>query len=103
MSGFDYRHTCPIIDKAIDSAKEEIESAIDNMLDEACPLFDGKAKREYVIDQSNALYSSLEHLFESVRDSNVDMRDAADEQITELENKIAELEARIEELEKETT
>lgn len=102
MSGFDYRHTCPIIDKAIASAKQEIESAIDSMLDEACPLFQGQAKREYVVDQGNAMYSALEHLFESVRDSNVDMRDAADDQITTLEEKIAELEARIEELEKES-
>jgi flagellar capping protein FliD len=100
MSGFDYGNTCPAIDAAIDKAKDEIKSYIDNLLDDACPLFGGWNKDEYVKGETETLYKALEDVFEDTRNTNVDMRRQAEKQIAALESEVEDLQARVAQLER---
>ena len=96
---FDYGNTCPKIDSAIREAQDQMESFIEDVLIEACGLLPDKTRRELAANYAQDLYSRIEDAFENVRSANVDMRDAADEQISDLKDKIESLKAQIAELE----
>lgn len=93
--GFDYGNTCPRIDKAISRAKAEIESFLDNLLEEACPFLDSASRSEIAIDYTGRLYADLEDIFEEPRRENEKMRAEADRQISDLKDEIANLETEL--------
>ena len=102
----DYRHTCPDIDRSITAFKSDIESYFSNMLDDCCPLLEGKQKEDFIKDYAERMYNDFEANFEDVRKTNEDMRKEADRQIeyaeekaSDAEEEIKDLNARIEELE----
>ena len=102
----DYGHTCPYIDRSIRAFKSDIESYLSNMLDDCCPLLEGKQKEDFIKDYVEQMYNDFEANFEDVRKANEDMRKEADRQIDYAEKKledaekeIKDLNARIEELE----
>ena len=95
----DYGHTCPDIDRSITAFKSDIESYLINMLDDCCPMLEGKQKEDFIKDYVERMYSDFEANFEDVRKTNEDMRKEADRQIDYAEEKIKDLNARIEELE----
>ena len=99
--GFDYSWTCPDIDREIGNAKDCIQEFIVDLLEEACPLLSKKDKEEYATDYTNVLYERLESCFETVRETNVNIREAAEEQISDLEDDMANIEAEIKEKEDE--
>ena len=92
---FDYGNTCPKIDKAIDQAKANIESFIDDLLSDACGLLPDKTRQELAADYAADLYNHIEDAFENVRSTNEDMRRAADDQISDLKDRIEELEGEL--------
>lgn len=92
---FDYAHSCPKIDAAIRSAKNEIVSKIDSIVSDCCPLLD----RSKLVDEwAEELYSALEDIFEETRCTNSDMRDAAENQLGAMQAEIDRLESEVEEL-----
>jgi len=102
----DYGHTCPDIDRSIDSFKNDIASYLESMLDDCCPLLEGKAKEDFVKEYADQMYNDFEPNFEDVRKTNEDMRKEADRQIdyaeeraSDAESEIIDLNNRIEELE----
>jgi chromosome segregation ATPase len=95
----DYRHTCPDIDRSITAFKSDIESYLSNMLDDCCPLLEGKQKEDFIKDYVEQMYNDFEANFEDVRKTNEDMRKEADRQLADAEEEIQDLNARIEELE----
>lgn len=95
---FDYPNTCPKIDKEIAAAKGAIELFIDDLLEEACPLLGHESRRRLTADYAERLYSDLEGAFETVRETNEDMRSAADDQIRALADQVSDLEGQIKEL-----
>ncbi len=97
---FDYGYTCPEIDAAINQAKAEIESHIDDILSDACGLLEKKQRAELAARYAEQLYHDLEGAFEKARSSNEKMRDAADDQISGLKDEVESLEARIDQLER---
>ena len=93
MSGFDYRYTCPAIDKNIDDTKHIIESHISSIMLELSPLLQTLCNlpsevQEWVDGATEDLYRELEDTFENLRSSNEDMRTSADLQIRELESEL---------------
>jgi hypothetical protein len=90
--GFDYPNTCPKIDKAIASAKAEITSFLDRLLEDACPLLSTRARAELTDGYADRLYGELEDIFENTRSTNEDMRREADSQIETLKSEISDLE-----------
>jgi len=113
IMGLDYGHTCPDIDISIKAFKSDIESYLSNMLDDCCPMLEGKQKGDFINDYAEQMYSDFETNFEDVRKTNEDMRkeadrqidyadrqiDYADRQIDYAEEEIKDLNARIKELE----
>lgn len=104
--GLDYSYTCPVIDSSIKEFKESIKSQIYDLVNECCPLLDGKTLDDFIEGYADAIYDDLESAFEDVRSSNEDMRSEADTQIDDLEldisrkdDEITDLNAKIEELE----
>jgi flagellar motility protein MotE (MotC chaperone) len=104
--GLYYGHTCPDIDRSITSFKSDIESYLSNMLDDCCPILEGKQKEDFIKDYAEQMYSDFEPNFEDVRKTNEDMRKEADRQIdyaeekaSDAEEEIKDLNARIKELE----
>lgn len=86
--GFDYKWTCPNIDKAITRAKDKIHSSIERIVSECCPILDGNKFENFVKDWSEYIYSEIEECFETVRSSNEKIRAEAETQIYELEQKV---------------
>ena len=102
----DYGHTCTDIDRSITAFKSDIESYLSNILDDCCPMLEGKQKDDFIKDYAEQMYNDFEANFEDVRKTNEDMRREADRQIdyaeeraSDAEEEIKDLNARIEELE----
>ena len=106
IMALDYGHTCPDIDRSITAFKSDIESYLSNILDDCCPMLEGKQKADFIKDYAKQMYNDFEANFEDVRKTNEDMRKDADRQIdyaeeraSDAEEEIKDLNARIEELE----
>lgn len=99
--GFDYSHTCPQIDRAISQAKSSLESQIDDLLSDACPLLSRAGREEEAKRRADGFYDAIEDAFETVRSTNEDMRKEAERQISSLEDEIAGLRSQVEQLERE--
>jgi vacuolar-type H+-ATPase subunit I/STV1 len=97
--GFDYSYTCPKIDKEINSVKSTIGSFLKDYIERLCPLMSSSTVLELSNDWTEELYESLESAFETVRETNSDIRAAAENQIDKLEERISEMEDEIEALE----
>ena len=98
--GLDFNHTCSIINRNIEYAKQSIENNLDGLLDEVCPMLDGPTRRRFLDEQVNVMYETFSEYFENIRSTNEDMRSTADKQIDDLENKVSELEEEVEYLQK---
>ena len=98
---FNYPHTCPKIDKSIGGIKDRIDNKIESIIEQLCPLMSFEDKRRLTNVWTFELYESIEDLIEDIRDTNVDMRDKAEEQIVQLENELDDLKITLIELENE--
>jgi DNA repair exonuclease SbcCD ATPase subunit len=102
---FDYKHTCPDIDRSIKEFKSSIETSLDYMLDACCPLLVGSVQQNLIKEYADQIYNELERCFEDVRTTNGDMRKEADSQMkyeeekaSDAEEEVKDLSAQIEEL-----
>tara|TARA_B100001093_G_scaffold170426_3_gene163296 strand:+ start:2250 stop:2624 length:375 start_codon:yes stop_codon:yes gene_type:complete len=97
-----FYQTCPTIDQGIAECKDIIEKYLDDLVNDVNPEFysaeKGKDKNKIVESVRDMLYNDIEHIFESVRETNVKMREVADEQIRELEYEAEELSCELEDL-----
>jgi len=97
-----FYQTCPTIDQGIAECKDIIEKYLDDLVNDVNPEFysaeKGKDKNKIVESVRDMLYNDIEHIFESVRETNVKMREVADEQIRELEHEAEELSCELEDL-----
>lgn len=88
MSNFNYPYTCPDIDSSINMTKEDVSSELVEMLSR---ITEYKSIGELVDVYAEAIYELVDRNFESIRESNASIRDAAESQITEAENELFEL------------
>jgi len=91
---FDFNHTCPIIDRNIRYIESDVEDFFENELG-----FNESKTKEY----TEEIMERILPYIEEVRQTNEDMRTAAENQIDELLEEIEELNERINELEDEIT
>jgi uncharacterized protein Yka (UPF0111/DUF47 family) len=97
-NSFDFSHTCPKIDKAITAAKDTIKSYLKDYINDLCPYIpDGKAI-ELSNDWGETIYNDISDCFETVRETNEDMRDEANRQISALEDEVDSLKDEIKQL-----
>lgn len=106
--GLDYGHTCGEIDSDIEDFKTIIEDSYFDLLDEVCPLIEGKQKIDLIKRYVANTYGESQGIFENVRKCNEDMRQEADRQIDDADEKVEEIgeevnekQERVEELESE--
>ena len=97
-NGLDFSHTCPRIDKAISEVKNQIESYLSDYIGELCPLLPSFKVVELSRKWGEEMYNEISPAFESVRETNEDMRKAADEQISNLIDDIEDLRHQMENL-----
>jgi len=97
-----FYQTCPTIDQGIAECKDIIENYLDDMVNDINPEFysdeKGKNKNNVVESFKDMIYNDIEHIFESVRETNVQMREVADEQIRNLEYEVEEMSSELEDL-----
>jgi chromosome segregation ATPase len=98
MSAFDYKYTCPDIDKAINSFKEAVAVDLDVMLNQCCPLLKDTQKKEFIDQYVDYIYQNIEQYVEDVRESNEEIRAEANAQITQCEITEEHLKQEIDEL-----
>src|SRR5690606_29284319 len=88
---FDYKHTCPQIDKFIDQFQAELSNHLDDLIIQICPILQGTSQlREIREDFETAIYNSAEPCFEGVRETNQEMRKEAEYQIEDLIDEVEE-------------
>ena len=92
---FDFPNTCPQIDRAIASAKAEIETFLLDFLEEASPLIPRAELRRISADYASTLYGNLEGAFEEVRATNEHMRREAESQIGRLVDQLDGMEHKL--------
>jgi len=97
-----FYQTCPTIDQGIAECKDIIENYLDDMINDINPeLYSaekGKQKNNIVESFKDMIYNDIEHIFESVRETNVQMREVADEQIRNLEYEVEEMSSELDDL-----
>jgi hypothetical protein len=88
---FDYRYTCPEIDKEIDNFKESLSDHLIDLISELNPMFaETNKEQKYREDWVKIIYDSVEGCFEGVRRANEDMRKEAESQIENLTEELEE-------------
>lgn len=90
-NSFDYKYTCPDIDKQIDCFKSSLSDRLDEIIEELNPMFYNTSyKIDYRRDLEELLYNDAEQCFEGVRKTNEDMRKEAEHQIDNLTDELEE-------------
>lgn len=102
MSYFKFNYTCPIIDEYLDEISTFNTDAVNTLIDEICPLIDEEQKDELVSAFIADIQDNLSVAFEEVRDSNSEMREAAEEQLIDMANEMDDVQAELGELEEST-
>lgn len=88
---FNYKHTCPDINKEIEYFKLNTSDNIDSIIEELNPLFyETEAKIAFRKKWEQQLYDDVESCFESVRECNSNIRDGANRQIKHAEEEAEE-------------
>ena len=98
-NNFDFAHTCPKIDKAIGECKDTLKECLASYIESICPYISKDTINSLSMEWSREMYHSISHCFESVRETNEEMRDAANDQISNLQGEIEELNSQIKDLE----
>ena len=99
---FDFPYTCPKIDKNIDEFKDQLFQHIDSILSDLNEplynqLYQSKQLESYINNYVNNIYDDVKDIFETVRTSNNDIRDAAECQLSTKQNIINDLESELDE------
>lgn len=92
MSDFNCDYTCPIIDANIGFIKKIFEREIKFVIRDLSPKFaESSDSNNYAEKIAEELYDSIETEIEKVRETNIKMRELAEEQIETLNDQIVEL------------
>ena len=87
-NSFDFAHTCPKIDKAIDSCKDTLESYLTDYIKDLSPMIPDAEVERIANEWGKQMYDAISDCFESVRQTNEEMRDEANRQIASLEDEL---------------
>lgn len=94
--GFDFNHTCPIIDKGIEDVMWDVSNLLNTIRDD---INDPDHDNDKLIDDLEVdIIRVFKDSFEDVRNANSDIRSEAERQVNELENDVSELESEKEDI-----
>ncbi len=96
---FDFGHTCPKIDKAIDSCKDTLENYLIDYINELSPMIPDAEVERIAKEWGKQMYDDISDCFESVRQTNEEMRDEANRQMADLEDELENVKDEIKHLE----
>lgn len=103
-NSFNYPHTCPQIDKNIDSFKQSLSDMLDELISEINPLFsETSAITDFRNGWEKAIFDAAEKIFEDTRKANEDMRKEAEYQIDNLTEELEEARDNIKDLERKVS
>ena len=90
----DFPNTCGDIDGQMSEAKGYIRESLERAVEELSPISNGtQAGTDWVSAELVYVWHKVDACFEELRELNVKMREAADDQISDLKDTISELEA----------
>jgi hypothetical protein len=92
---FEFRWTCPEIDKGLENTKSGIEDELYGIVFELTTGWSEHDASEWVRDKLDNFMEHVGDSFEGVRSSNCEMREAADKQIERLGYEIESLQEEI--------
>ena len=96
---FNHPHTCPKIDQKLKEVEEIIKSRVSDFVFTYLPNINIDKQNYLSNDFACTMFSDVSKCFEEVRNTNEDMRDKAEKQITDLLEIIKELEDQVKNLE----
>lgn len=99
--GLDFPYTCPKIDKSISMAKDTIKAFLKDYIIELSPFVSEIKANELSSDWGGQIYNEISECFETVRETNEDLRNQAEYQIETLESEICDLKSQIDDLKNE--
>ena len=98
----DFKQTCPTINTNLKSISEWIEQYLGDLIDDIQPNISEDYKSEMTDKYFKLIFTEeVETNIEELRDLNSEMRDKANDQLTDLRDDLNNAEKRIEELEEE--
>jgi hypothetical protein len=98
-SGFDYPHTCPVIDKNIKWFEDSLTESLKDLILDISPYIPEETALKLSKEKGEEIFKEFLNHFEEVRKMNEDMRREAESQIGNKDNEIDGLRAEIIELE----
>lgn len=77
---FKYSLTCPKIDKSIIKCRRKVEKKLKTLIGKMCPKISDRALNKKAKEETEKNFvEAIEDIFEEVRETNTDMRSAAEE------------------------
>lgn len=96
---FDFPYTCTTIDEQIERCKDILNRYLADFIEKLCPYMPQNEVTKLSTEWGKELYDAISNTFEIVRDTNIEMRCAAETQIGGLNSEIEELKKEIKLLE----
>lgn len=97
--GLDFNNTCPVIDDQIAQFQQVVKHRLADLIETVSPYTSAEKREELATDHMQWIFSDCEPLFETLRQTNSDMRKQAERQLSDLGDRVAELEVQVDELE----
>lgn len=82
--GFDYHWTCPDIDQTIDQLNHDIHEEVVDAVESLCGFNCTDDQKTQLLEHTERIYNLISGSVEKIRDTNSDMRKAAEDQIDSL-------------------
>lgn len=92
----DFKHTCPTINRHIERIEHSIRDTLLDKFQDMLPLVSGTYLKGMVDVWATEIYLNISDDIEAIRETNEDMRSAADKQIDDLVDELASLKQEME-------
>lgn len=94
--------TCGEIDRNIDTIKGELYNSLRDLIEEFNPMIPQNVIDNYAKDYADKIYDEdLAYFIENIRNTNIDLRKSAEQEIESLERTVSDLEREVEDLKEE--
>lgn len=98
MSSFNHPYTCPTIDSEIETIKDSIFEHVERLIESITLYVPEEVITKLAEECADTIYKDIGMPIERIRNTNEDLRYAAETQVKGLDEKVKELEASVEDL-----
>lgn len=88
---FKFPYTCSKIDRVLENQEGLVKTSLEELIEDICYYIDQDKKNDLISHHSKEVLEAITEAIEEVRKINAEMRDAAEEQISDLEEELKEL------------